>query len=203
LFETGGLVVDGGRAASTGAPPIVSRMEFPEEWRVILVHDAAQRGLHGEQERAAFRSLAPMPAAEVGEICRLALMGALPSIGERDILGFGAAISRIQQLLGDYFAPAQGGRRFVSPSVEAALNFLAQEGAYGIGQSSWGPTGFAFAADEREADRIADCARSRAGPRLDIRVVSALNAGAEITDIPDPTGQYLEMGATAGRDEGG
>jgi beta-RFAP synthase len=185
LFEAGGLVVDGGRSALTDAPPIVSRMAFPEDWRIILVLDAARRGIHGEQERAAFRSLPPMTAADAGAICRLALMGALPSIAERDIVGFGAAITRIQQLLGDHFAPAQGGRRFVSPDVEAVMDFLGQQGAHGMGQSSWGPTGFAFAADDREAQRLAESARARSNAgEVEIRVVRALNVGARIDGLP-------------------
>jgi beta-RFAP synthase len=186
LFETGGFVVDGGRSATTAAPSILCRMDFPEAWRVLLVLDPARQGIHGEQERAAFRSLGPMAATEANEICRLAMMGALPSIRERDIAGFGAAITRIQRLLGDYFAPAQGGRRFISPDVDAILDVLAAEGAHGIGQSSWGPTGFAFAADEREAERLARSARRRPESRgLDIRVVSALNAGAQIIDVAE------------------
>jgi len=190
LFETGGLVVDGGRSASTDAPPILCRMPFPEQWRALLVLDPTRQGIHGEPERAAFRSLAPMSAAQAGEICRLTLMGALPSIAERDIVGFGAAIARIQQLLGDYFAPAQGGRRFLSNDVETVLDFLVEEGAHGIGQSSWGPTGFAFAADDREAERLAELARARAEARgLEIRVARALNTGARVTEMAEATGQ--------------
>ena len=187
LFETGGLVVDGGRAATSGAPPIVARMHFPEAWRVILVLDPARQGLSGEAERGAFGRLGAMGSRETGEICRLALMGALPSIAEGDIAGFGVAITRIQRLLGDYFAPAQGGRRFTSPDVARVLDCLAEQGAHGVGQSSWGPTGFAFAADASSADRLADAARECVNARaLDIRVVSALNRGAEITDLGEP-----------------
>ena len=185
LFETGGLVVDGGRAPTSVAPPIVSRMRFPEAWRVILVLEPAREGLSGETERGAFGRLGPMGSGEAGEICRLALMGALPSVAEGDIAGFGAAVTRIQRLLGDYFAPAQGGRRFASPDVAGVLDCLAEQGAHGVGQSSWGPTGFAFASDASSAERLADAAR-RCARALDIRVVSALNHGAEITDLDPP-----------------
>jgi beta-ribofuranosylaminobenzene 5'-phosphate synthase len=187
LFETGGLVVDGGRAPTSVAPPIVSRMRFPEAWRVILVLEPAREGLSGETERWAFGRLGPMGSGEAGEICRLALMGALPSIAEGDIAGFGAALTRIQRLLGDYFAPAQGGRRFASPDVAGVMDCLAEQGAHGVGQSSWGPTGFAFASDASSAERLADAARRCASARaLDIRVVSALNRGAEIIDLDAP-----------------
>ncbi len=81
-------------------------------------------------------------------------MQALPALVERDLAQFGEAISRIQTILGNYFAPAQGGARYTSPSVAAAMALLERYGAIGIGQSSWGPTGFAFAASDDEAQRL-------------------------------------------------
>jgi beta-ribofuranosylaminobenzene 5'-phosphate synthase len=184
LFETGGLVVDGGRTPNSAAPPIVTRMHFPDAWKVIVVFDPARQGIHGATERAAFRSLEPMSAAGAANICRLVLMGVLPSIAERDIASFGRAITQIQESLGDYFASAQGGDRFASHDVAAVMDCLASEGAHGVGQSSWGPTGFAFAHDEREAERLVDIARRRPDASgLDIRVVSGLNRGGHIAKI--------------------
>jgi len=182
LFEAGGLVVDAGRGPITATPPIISRVDFPEEWRIVLVLDPTRQGLFGESERAAFRALEPMPASDAAHICRLLLMQALPALAERDILRFGAAIAQMQGTLGDYFAPAQGGHRYANSKVAAVLNMLANEGAHGVGQSSWGPTGFAFAEGAEEAERLADLARRRPDSgALDIRVVSGLNRGAEVT----------------------
>jgi predicted sugar kinase len=66
--------------------------------------------------------------------------------------------------------------------VAACLELLGREGAHGIGQSSWGPTGFAFASSQAEADRLAGFARGHRGSEgLDIRVCRGLNRGAEIT----------------------
>ena len=61
VFEQGGFVVDGGRAAQTTVPPIVARHPFPAAWRVLLVFDASHRGLSGEAEVNAFRALPPFP----------------------------------------------------------------------------------------------------------------------------------------------
>jgi len=187
LFDSGGLVVDGGRGPLTGAPPIVSRMEFPSEWRVMLVFDRTRQGLHGPGERRAFKDLEPMPAAQAATICRLVLMQALPALAERDIMRFGGAIGEMQRYLGDYFAPAQGGHRYASAKVAAAVEFLVGAGAHGPGQSSWGPTGFAFAASQSEAERLAEAARRRpGGGELEISVVSGLNRGAAIEAIAAP-----------------
>ena len=114
-------------------------------------------------------------------------MQALPALADHDLAGFGAAIKELQMRLGDYFAPAQGGSRFTSREVAAVLDALDGAGAFGIGQSSWGPTGFAFAPSPEEADRLAEIARQHpSGRGLDIRVCTGLNCGAEIVAHAHP-----------------
>lgn len=183
LFASGGVVVDGGRSESTRVPPVVAHAAFPEAWRIILVTDVSQRGISGDAEREAFAALPQFAAVHAGEICRRVLMQVLPGLAEADIGSFGAGISAIQAIVGDHFAPAQGGSRFRSPSVEALLRDLAEAGATGIGQTSWGPTGFAFVGDAETAARlVADASRRSAEMRLDIRVCKGLNRGAIITE---------------------
>jgi beta-ribofuranosylaminobenzene 5'-phosphate synthase len=182
LFEQGGLVVDGGRGSAQTPAPIVSRLPFPEQWRILVVLDPHRQGVHGPDERELFGKLAPCSDAEAAHLCRLVLMQALPALADCDIAAFGSAIKELQGWLGDYFAPIQGGSRFSSPDVAAALDLLESEGALGIGQSSWGPTGFAFVPSAEVADRL--LARTRGDPRfrdLDIRACTGLNRGAEIT----------------------
>jgi beta-RFAP synthase len=180
LFSQGGLVVDGGKGPLAEPPPLLMRAAVPEAWRVLLVLDRDRQGLSGAQERAAFAALGPMDAAVSGAICRLVLMQALPALAEHDFSAFGAAISAIQAHVGDYFAPCQGGR-FTSPRVAAALALLAAAGASGIGQSSWGPTGFAFAASDHEAQRLAEVLhRSDAMNGLDLLICRVLNRGASV-----------------------
>lgn len=181
LFDHGGLVVDGGRGSLTTAAPVVSRMPFPEQWRILVVLDPHRQGVHGPDEREVFSKLAPSSDGQAAHLCRLVLMKALPALAERDIAGFGSAINEMQVLLGDYFAAIQGGSRFSSPDVAAALAALEDEGAYGIGQSSWGPTGFAFAPSAEEANRLVESIYRQPRCRdLDIRTVAGLNRGAHI-----------------------
>jgi beta-RFAP synthase len=181
LFDHGGLVVDGGRGPLTTAAPVVSRMPFPEQWRILVVLDPHRQGVHGPDEREVFSKLAPSSDGQAAHLCRLVLMKALPALAECDIAGFGSAIKDMQVLLGDYFAAIQGGSRFSSPDVAAALAALEDEGAYGIGQSSWGPTGFAFAPSAEEANRLVESVYRHPRCRdLDIRAVAALNRGAHI-----------------------
>lgn len=178
-FAEGGLVVDAGKDDSGRPPPVVVRLPFPEAWRVILILDRARDGLHGDDEIEAFRSLPPFPAAAAGEICRHVLTGVMPGLIEEDLPAFGAAISAIQTLVGSHFAPVQGGL-FASPCVAAVSRRLAEAGAVGIGQSSWGPTGFAFAPSEDAASAVVAAAGDAAGKDIDIRIVRGRNDGATI-----------------------
>ena len=178
LFEAGGLVLDGGRGTLEAPPPVLARLPVPAEWRVLLLLDPARTGLSGAAERDAFAALPPMPATTAAALCRLVLMQALPAAAEADLPAFGEAVTRLQHALGDHFAPAQGGR-FTSPRVAAALACLAAWGAHGSGQSSWGPSGFAFAPDPDAAEwlrgRLADSAGAP-----EVMVCRPRNRGAEI-----------------------
>jgi beta-RFAP synthase len=181
LFHHGGLVVDGGRGGALRPAPVIARMPVPESWRILVVLDPARQGKHGAEESTAFEKLPPFSADLAAHLCRLVLMKALPSLAEEDLAGFGSAVTEIQQRLGDYYAPAQGGARFMSPDVAAVLDALARAGATGIGQSSWGPTAFAFAPSRADAERMAAVARKHPSARtLDIRICVGLNRGAEL-----------------------
>ncbi len=179
LFQRGGLIVDGGRGAQTATPPVVARMDFPPQWRVIVVLDPRTGGLHGRDEQAAFARLADFDAASAAEICRLVLIKALPALAEHDIGSFGDAIARLQEIAGNYFAPAQGGAPYASAAVGRVMEELRRHGARGTGQSSWGPTGFAFAADAKEARRLCDRTREKAAAQgLDMAICKGVNHGA-------------------------
>ncbi|MDB5557345.1 MAG: hypothetical protein JWQ36_279 [Enterovirga sp.] len=180
-FFDGGLIVDGGRRSGHGLPPVVARLDFPAEWRVLLVLDPEMAGVHGEAERAAFARLPPFPEQDAGRICRTVLMQVLPALAEQDLPAFGDGIAEIQRRLGDHFAPAQGGR-YTSPRVARAVAALETLGVTGTGQSSWGPTGFAFASSDAEAADTVRWLRRPGGPAEGLRVlaVRGRNGPAEI-----------------------
>jgi len=179
-FNDGGVIIDAGNDGSGKPPPVVARLPFPEEWRAILVLDHAAKGLHGESEIAAFRALSTFPQASVDEIARLVLLNVMPALVNRDFALFGNAISTIQQLVGNHFAPAQGGGIFTSKRVEEIIRNLQARGAAGIGQSSWGPTGFAFAPSDQSAfSMVQNLEPLPEG--LEIRIVCGRNRGAVVS----------------------
>lgn len=184
-FEQGGVVLDGGRGESDLPPPVLSRLPFPEQWRILLIFDHIRRGLHGSAEIEAFRLLPPFPAEAAAHLCRLTLMVALPALAEQKLDPFGAAIAELQRVVGDHFAPVQGAR-FMSEGVAEVLSWLEAEGVTGIGQSSWGPTGFALVASEAEAERLRHAAERRwpAESGLTFVLSRGRNRGGEVTVFP-------------------
>jgi beta-ribofuranosylaminobenzene 5'-phosphate synthase len=183
-FDHGGLLLDGGPRADGAPAPLLARIAMPAAWRVLLVLDPRARGLSGPGEKAALARLAPLPRADAAEICHEVLMRVLPGAAGAEFGPFAAGITRMQQLLGAHFAPAQDGRAFTSVPVERLLRWIAAHAEAGVGQSSWGPAGFAFLPSEAQAQALLAAAREAGvvDPALDILVIRARNHGALVAD---------------------
>ena len=201
-FDVGGLLLDGGPspgAAAGSAPPslapLLSRLAFPDPWRVLLITDTSRTGLSGADERRGLAALAPFPQNLAAHLCHLVLMRMLPAAAEADFLPFARGLSEMQQIIGEYFAPVQGGV-FTSPDVELALRAVAADQPAGIGQTSWGPTGFAVLAGETDANRALAAARAatHGKPHIECSVVAARNRGATI-DAADAHRRHREGAA--------
>ena len=159
-FDRGGLIVDagrrhargdGGRSASAGdLPPVVFQGPVPRDWLFVVAIPPGIEGLSGSPEDLAFRELAPMSESTAGRISRLVLVSLLPGILTDDIDTFGTAVTEIQRLVGEHFAPVQGGP-YATERGEAIAEFALKHGAAGAGQSSWGPAVFALVRGETQA----------------------------------------------------
>ena len=196
LFEAGGLVVDGGHGVSTSTPPVVSRLNFPDTWRVVLILDPASQGLSGPAESAAFQNLNPMSRKTAAHLCHLTLMGLLPAVAERDFQAFSQHVAEMQAVIGDYFSIVQAGR-FTSPAVGVALDHCVHElDLSGVGQSSWGPTGFAFVESDAEASAVIESLRTNfsADGALSFLKCKPRNGGATVADTPDHRARRLAAG---------
>lgn len=143
-FDRGGLIVDGGRGPNGEPPPLLTRLEFPRDWAILLVMPAVATGLSGRGELQAFRELRPPPPARIDRLCRLILLQMLPAVVEQDLTTFGAALAEIQEQVGRSFAPAQGGLPFAHPRLAEIAARMTRAGLRGVGQSSWGPTLYGF-----------------------------------------------------------
>lgn len=197
-FDRGGLLLDGGPLADGSPAPLLARLALPGRWRVLMVADPQCRGLSGSAERSALAALPPLPQAAAAAICHETLMRVLPGAAGAGFAATAAGLSRIQQILGDHFAPAQGGDAFVSPAVARLLRWIATAAATpaaglaqdelgaGIGQSSWGPTGFALLPSATRAQQLLAAAQAAGvvDPRLTLRIAEPLNRGARIVEHP-------------------
>lgn len=187
-FEQGGFHIDCGSRADGNPPHGLVNLEFPDEWRFLLLFDHLRSGVHGTEEKEAFQTLQPMPASTAAELCRLVLMQLVPGLIERDIKSFGEAVTQLQNTVGDHFAPVQGGR-YASSEVAEMLEWFGTQGAAGLGQSSWGPTGFVLCADENSALRMAQEARAaRPENSCDIQIVRSANQPALTKSVRSDNG---------------
>jgi len=151
-FEAGGAVLDSG-PRDGALPQLVARVAFPESWRALLIFDPHAKGLDGADEIAAFDSSPTYAEAARAALEARVLERALPALETQNFNAFCDEVGYLQARMGEFFAPSQGGV-FTSPRVGAVLEALRAEGVAGLGQSSWGPTGFAFAESEADAHRL-------------------------------------------------
>ena len=181
-FEFGGIVVDGGKGDSDLPPPLLSHLSLPSLWRVILMTDDNATGIHGLSEFTAFDRLPKFSSSCAAYLSRIVLMELLPSVVESDFSFFADATMRLQDCIGDYFTMAQGGR-YASPKVGRVIEYLRENGIKGIGQSSWGPTGFVFVPDNQSAQQIIDMIKNAFAEDLGVSlsVVQFNNEGALIS----------------------
>ena len=94
-----------------------------------------------------------MPSDVVGNICWLTMMKLLPSLVDYDIVNFGSALTQIQKIVGNFFADVQGGT-YASLLSKKIIDFMDDNGAYGVGQSSWGPAVYGLVEDKIQAANL-------------------------------------------------
>jgi beta-RFAP synthase len=181
IFQMGGFVVDGGKNQKTNTyPPLIYRQPFPDEWRFVVAVPHQKVGLSNSEENHAFEKLTVMHSADVGQICRLIMFKLLPALAERDIESFGSALTKIQVITGNFFAQAQGGT-YSSAVAADCIEFMKKTGAYGVGQSSWGPALYAVVKQEdakTTQQSIEEFLRNGVGG--EVFVAKANNRGATI-----------------------
>ncbi|MDO9383142.1 MAG: GHMP kinase [Hyphomicrobiaceae bacterium] len=180
-FTDGGFIIDGGRGGADRAPPVIVRTPFPEAWRALLVLDKTAVGVHGDRETKAFATLREFPLTTAAHLCHLTLLRLLPGLVEQDLTLFGRALTEIQEVVGGHFAGAQGGGIWSSENVGRLIKRMGDLGAKGLGQSSWGPTGFAFVESQDAANKLFHTLGEEAkGLGLEILIVHGRNSGAQI-----------------------
>jgi beta-ribofuranosylaminobenzene 5'-phosphate synthase len=167
-FALGGFIVEGGRrVGGEGIAPLLARYSLPGSWRCVVAVPEGAPGLSGDAEAAAFERLPPAPEREVEHVAHLVLMQLLPALVEADLASFGAALTEVQRITGAWFAAEQGGAFAPGPSA-ALVRQMAEWGAAGVGQSSWGPAVYGLVGSAAQGRELA--ARTAAALGSDGRV---------------------------------
>jgi beta-ribofuranosylaminobenzene 5'-phosphate synthase len=180
-FSNGGFIADDGKVSDEELPYIADRLDFPAPWRVVLVRPPTPPVWYGDRERTAFARTRPADRALslTDRLRSLAYDAVVPAVRNADFDTFAASIFEFNRLAGEPFHDDQGGP-YASPEVACVIDELIEMGAVGVGQSSWGPTVFAFARSADEADHLAKRARERFSSATDVTVTAANNTGARL-----------------------
>ncbi len=179
-FAVGGLLVEAGKRQADEISPLVTRLELPTAWRVLLLLPRKATGLFGDAEREAFSRLPPVSAETTAALCAEAVLNLLPAAAEGDFEAFGASLDRFGQFAGSCFAPEQSGMFLDKRSARLAAR-LRELGATGIGQSSWGPTVFAMVENESKGYQLAEQIHAdAASAEYDCILAKCANHGAHV-----------------------
>jgi len=121
-------------------PPIIARYDFPDWDILITIPDCKQ--ISGEEEVNLFQNLCQLPLNEVQTLSHIILMKLLPALVQRDLKYFGDAVDQIQDMAWKKVEVEEQ-----DPIVRLTMAFLRENGACGVGLSSWGPAIFCFGED--------------------------------------------------------
>jgi beta-ribofuranosylaminobenzene 5'-phosphate synthase len=176
-FIHGGLIWERGRPGGELLAPLSDCVALPPEWRIVLIAPTCGEGLSGADEAGAFMQLPPVPVEVTSRLERLAEDTILPAARAGDFANFSEAVYEYGRTAGECFAPIQGGP-YASDEIARTIDALRGLGVTGVGQSSWGPTVFAFAASVADAEELA--ARWRAQCSCETAIAAADNRGAII-----------------------
>lgn len=189
-FALGGLLVDGGRVAEESVgdlavsgrirpAPLVARVDIPSDWRFVLLLPRESAGLSGADETAAFGRLKGMPDSATDRLCRIIVMQLVPSFEEAIFDEAAAAIGEYGRVAGEHFSAIQRGL-FTHPKLPNVAAALAEAGATGLAQTSWGPGCAVLCRDQAMAENVSRLAGTLGEDWLETRIVRGRNRGADV-----------------------
>ncbi|MCI0639316.1 MAG: hypothetical protein L0Y72_03740 [Gemmataceae bacterium] len=154
-FAQGGFLVDAGKTQEEAIAPLAARLDFPDDWRIVLCLPNLGPGVHGVREQEAFEQMAQRAGnvQPMHDMHALIHQGMLPALAAQDVAAFGETLYEYNRRAGEMFRPWQGGV-YCHPLVEDLIGMLRKLGVHGVGQSSWGPATFAIVADADAATHI-------------------------------------------------
>ena len=182
-FEEGGFIADGGHslkekatflpssASSACPPPLIGRYEFPQEWDVLIAIPPYGLSIHDGEEVNLFQRFCPLPQREVEQLSHIVFMNLIPAMLEKDIEEFGKCIDEIHKR---GFQKAE--LTLYDERMHNLMQHLRDNGAYGVGMSSFGPTIYSVV-DERNKESVLNATREFLGEDAPIFITKGQNSG--------------------------
>lgn len=186
-FRTGGLVLDAGYPSNVSPGVAMERAlrpvstcvaYLPTAWRSVLIIPQQVERVHGAREANLLEVGARQPHLHAPHMWRLAEQAQELAQIDSDFEGFTDCLERYMRFAEGLFSQFQNGP-YNGPEITAAVEVARQVGLRGVGQSSWGPTVFGFAADELQANRQVEQIRAQR-PDWSVLVAAPARAGAEV-----------------------
>ncbi len=142
-FIYGNLVVDSGILKTPNGlipPSLLGIHKVPRRWYVVVATPYVGKVMTEQSEENILEE--PEEFEEQKELYAN-FVKMLAGLSARDLRIFGEALSKLQELTGKYFSRYQGGT-FCCEESEDIINIFRESKLVGTGQSSWGPTVYAF-----------------------------------------------------------
>ncbi len=187
-FLHGGLILDEGHSvveAHQGRTITATSTLLPVEWRVVLITPDCVPEVTGGYEASLIAQLGESPNPKRERMFELAKRLKTLTSTAGDFYDFTEFLQQYLDAAGQLFAEGQGGM-YNGASVTEAVEMAQRLGLRAVGQSSWGPTVFGFAADSNASQEIAKRLHElRPNERWQIRICTPARQGASWRWIPD------------------
>ena len=185
-FFQGGCLIESGRTENDHVAELDLRIDFPDQWPVVLIRPRNKLGLNGSFEVEAFKKMEQAETTRRTRLVSLCKHVLVPALMTGDFEGFSHTLYDFNRISGDYFSEFQNGPYNGSQCAQI-VDAVREFGIRGVGQSSWGPCIFAIASNHDQAGLLiknlrASCPAVGDESETEILVTCADNVGARITE---------------------
>ena len=152
-FKNGGFNIDVGKLNKSKKTPLnILNVEWPKEWRILMIFDKNIQGIHGNKEIQKFKNLNKINNHKTNYNFKALLMNIIPGIFERNFNEFANGIRTIQDMMSDTFYGSS--TKYASKKIEKIFQNIKKKGVKCFGQTSWGPTGFVFFENSKKRNEL-------------------------------------------------
>lgn len=178
-FMHGGFIVDRGKTGCDQLAKIDMHLPIPNEWRFILIKADADAGKSGVEEESVFQDSSSDKNRFRSELIEMTHSKIVPALLQENFHSFSNAVYEFGKTSGQYFASIQGGP-FNGPRITELVRLIREFGAYGAGQTSWGPTVYAIAESQTVANQLVEHLSQYLLPSETIQIAKPADDGANV-----------------------